>query len=143
MSKRGPVIGAAFVLGFFWMLAASPAAAKCINECTCATSCDELCVDGPCPECEIMTCEEWGKCIGSWDCTDPCTTCTSTINGSSGGDTLNGGSNSECINGLGGDDTISGNGGNDCLYGNAGTDYADGGSGTDFCDAEIEINCEL
>jgi hypothetical protein len=130
--SRASGIAAVFVLGVVVMLAASPAAAKCLTECTCATSCDYLCVDGTCPDCEVITCEEWGRCVGSPGCTDPCT-CTSTINGTSGGDTLNGGSADECINGLGGDDTITGGAGYDC---------ADGGTGADDCYAEYEINCD-
>ncbi|HEV8582482.1 MAG TPA: calcium-binding protein [Thermoanaerobaculia bacterium] len=159
--SRASGFASVFALGVVLMLAASPAStAKCINDCTCATSCDQTCVDGPCPDCEIMTCGEWGRCIGSSGCSGPCTTCTSTINGGSSGDTLAGGSNNECINGYDGADTLSGeagddtirggNGndslyggsGNDCLYGDAGDDYANGDSGTDYCEAETEVSCE-
>ncbi len=143
MSKRASVFAAALVLGLFWRLAASPAAANCLTECTCATSCDYICVDGTCPDCEVITCEEWGRCIGSPGCTDPCSTCTSIINGTNAGDTLNGSSNHECINGFDGADTLSGEAGDDCLYGGAGNDTTYGGSGIDFCDAELETSCEL
>jgi len=163
--SRAPVIASVLGLGVVLLLVAAPASATCVTECTCATSCDYTCVVGICPDCEQITCEEWGSCINSPGCTPggtcPALACTTTINGSSGGDTISGSSAHECINGFGGvdliaggpgDDTvhagdghdmIDGGSGNDCLWGDAGIDSADGGPGTDFCDAEGEINCEL
>jgi Ca2+-binding RTX toxin-like protein len=160
--SRASGIASVFALGVVLMLVTSPASAKCINECTCATSCDYACVDGTAQTgLEWTTCGEWGRCIGSPGCTGLCTTCGSTINGTSSSDTLNGGSAHECINGLAGDDTISGNAGddtihggdgndtiyggsgNDCLYGDAGSDNVNGDTGTDLCDAESEVTCEL
>jgi len=161
--SRASGFASVFALGVVLMLAASPASAgKCLNVCTCATSCDQTCIDGPCglQGCEIFTCGEWGICIGSSGCTGVRTTCTSTINGGSSGDTLTGGSASECINGNAGDDTLTGNAGddtihggdgndsmygnsgNDCLYGDAGSDNVNGDSGSDLCDAETELTCE-
>ena len=159
--SRASGIASVFALGVVaLMLAASPAAAKCFNECTCTTSCDEECIDGMVPELELITCGEFGTCSGSQGCTGSCTTCSSTINGTSGGDTLNGGSDHECINGLGGADTISGEAGddtihgddgndtiyggsgNDCLYGDAGSDNVNGDSGSDLCVAETEVTCD-
>jgi Ca2+-binding RTX toxin-like protein len=157
-------IASVFALGVVLMLAASPASAKCFNECTCVTSCDEECVDGVVPDLELITCGEFGVCVDSPGCTPggtcPALECTSTIPGTSGGDTLNGGSAHECINGFGGADTITGNAGddtihggdgndtiyggsgNDCLYGEAGSDSLNGDSGTDCCD-ELGTSCEL
>lgn len=158
-------IAPVFALGVVLMLAASPASALCSNQCTCATSCDQACLDGPVLQGgEWITCADWGICINSPGCTPggtcPALACTSTINGGSSGDTLNGNSNHECINGNGGADTISGDSGddtihggdgndtmyggsgNDCLYGDAGSDNANGDSGTDLCDAETEATCE-
>jgi Ca2+-binding RTX toxin-like protein len=163
MSRASGISASVFALGVVLMLAASPTAAynNCPNICNCLVDCSQSCgFTGP-PEGETIYCGDYGLCDGGDLCTGPCTTCTSTINGTGSGDTLNGGSASECINGLGGDDTLTGNSGddtihggenndsmygnsgNDCLYGDDGNDYADGGTGSDLCDAETEINCEL
>jgi len=164
--SRASGIAAVFALGVVLMLAASPASAqKCGIKCNCTTSCDEPCLVGTVMQgFEEITCGQWGTCIDSGGCTPggdcPAISCSSTINGTSGGDTLNGGGAHECINGLGGADTITGNAGddtigagdgddtmyggsgNDCLWGDAGTDNANGDSGTDCCD-ELGTSCEL
>ena len=165
--SRASVISSVFALGVVLMLAASPAsAAKCGIICNCTSSCDQTCLVGTAMQgFEEITCGEWGICIGSGGCPVdgdcPAVSCSSTINGTSGGDTLNGGTGHECINGLAGADTISGNAGddrihgddgddtiyggsgNDCLWGDAGGDNANGDSGTDLCIAETETTCEL
>lgn len=165
---------ALLVLGFLTL--ASPTSVSAINTCPtnchCQASCTATCLVGQVPEVEQITCEEYGVCIGAAGCSSnpncPALACTTTINGTSGGDTLNGGSAHECINGLGGNDTIDGNAGddtilagagtdtvygdsgNDCLYGEgdgdnldgeSGTDLADGGTGTDTCTAETVVSC--
>lgn len=177
--SRAACIASVFALGVVLMLAASPAAAvNTCQYCSCESSdCGQTCMIGPfdpeCPECNQATCGEMGRCIGGDDCDTGCVaaSCTSTLNGTSGGDTLTGNSNHQCINGFGGADTISGEAGDDtisagdgndtayggsgsdCLYGDGGDDnltgdtgaydYADGGAGTDTCDAETEVNCEF
>jgi len=165
MNRNGLGVVVAFVVGLVWVLAASPAGALCSFECTCVSSCSQICETGPdipdCEECNQSTCGEWGTCVGSYGC-DTCSnlSCTTTINLTSGNDTFNGSSARECINGLGGNDTIDGkagddrihgNGGtdtlygdsgNDCLWGDAGADHVDGGSGNDFCEGETAVNCE-
>lgn len=161
--SRASGFASVFSLGVVLMLMASPASAgKCYIVCTCTASCDLACLDGPVSQGgESITCGDWGTCSGSLSCpTSSCTTCTSTINGTSGGDTLNGGSDHECINGLGGADTISGDAGddtihggdgndtmyggsgNDCIYGDDGSDNATGDSGNDLCIAETEASCD-
>lgn len=157
-----------FALAVVLMLSASPAAAinSCPFACNCTVACTQTCLVGNAQDgFETITCEEFGSCIDSPSCTPggtcPALACTSTINGTSGGDTLNGGSGHECINGFAGADTISGNAGddtiyggdgndtiyggsgNDCLYGENGSDNVNGDSGTDLCDAETEATCEL
>ena len=165
--KRASGVASVFAVGVVLMLAASPAAAinTCPWVCHCEADCNQTCAVGTAQEgFEYFTCEEVGRCVGSQACIGsscPAVACSSTVNGTSGGDTLNGGGGHECINGLGGGDTITGNAGddtihggdgddtmygssgNDCLYGDAGTDNANGDSGTDLCDAEFEVGCEL
>ncbi len=167
--SRASSIASVFAFGVVvLMLAASPAAAinSCPWACHCASDCSDTCVVGtPQEGFETLTCEEVGRCIGSSACTTPdncpAVSCSSTINGTSGGDTLNGGTDHECINGLAGADTISGNAGddrihgddgndtmyggsgNDCLWGDAGGDNVNGDSGTDLCEAETEVTCEI
>lgn len=166
--SRASGFASVFALGVVLMLAASPAAAfnNCPNVCNCTVDCGQSCgtagpFDPECPGCNIIYCEDYGKCNGGYLCTGSCTSCSSTINGGSSGDTLTGNSNNECINGYDGADTLSGeagddtiyggNGndslyggsGHDCLYGDAGDDYANGDSGNDLCDAETEVSCEL
>jgi hypothetical protein len=168
MSRReSGVLAVAFALGMLLMLASSPASALCNFQCTCTSSCDDICTTGPdvidCPGCNETTCGNWGVCIDACGGGGSCQaiSCSSTINGTSGGDTLSGNGAHECINGFGGADTLTGNAGddtiqggdgndtmygnsgNDCLYGDAGTDSATGGTGTDFCDAEAETSCEI
>lgn len=174
MSKTGFGVTVGFALGLALMLAASPASGIFCWNCSCSSSCNQVCINGPeipdCPGCNESTCELSGPaCIDF--CGGGCTTCTSTINGTSAGNTLNGTSANECINGFGGNDTIDGNAGddtiycgagtdtaygdsgNDCLYGEGdndnlngetgSSDFADGGSGTDTCTAESEVSCEI
>ena len=167
MSRAG-IATSVFGLGMVLMLAASPAAAfyNCPNVCNCTVACTQACGNSGAPDFEIFNCgDDFGVCIGMGGCDPvpdcPAISCTSTINGTSGGDTLNGGGGHECINGLGGADTITGNAGddtihggdgndtmygssgNDCIYGDLGTDNANGDSGTDLCDAESEATCEM
>jgi len=167
--SRASGISSVFALGVVLMLSASPAAADFCSMCDCNDSCDQWCSTGPdipdCPECNQSTCGISGSlCAERQECNlgeCPAVSCSSTINGTSGGDTLNGGTGHECIKGFAGADTISGNAGddrieggdgndtmyggsgNDCLWGDAGGDNANGDSGSDFCDAESEVTCEL
>jgi hypothetical protein len=170
------VVGVAF--------AATPASAinTCATICNCTVTCSTSCLwagpegTGENKEWVIYaeSCGEYGVCAGQGSCGGvpgncPAQACTSTWNGTSGGDTKFGGAAHECLNGLAGNDTIdggagddtihgndgtdtlTGNSGNDCLYGdnqndnldgNSGTDLADGGAGTgDVCTAETKVNC--
>ncbi len=173
MTRKELGLALAIALGAVSLLAAPSArAAMCFGACTCSTSCDQICRDGPlipdCPECGLTTCGEYGVCLGT------CPDCdnngwTTTQYGTSGGDTMTGTSANErffgydgadTIYGYAGDDTVfAGNGhdtvyggsGDDCLYGEGGDDsligetgwdFADGGPGNDGCSAEIEVNCD-
>lgn len=171
MKRKAFGLVIAIAAGAFSLVAAPPASALRCEFCTCSSSCDQVCRDGPfvqgCPECHLSTCGAWGVCDGV--CGN--NAFTTTTNGTSGGDTLTGTSANECIHGLGGNDTVYGNAGddtvyassgNDTVYGGSGDDYmygeggndsltgdtgsgdfADGGTGTDTCNAKTKISGKI
>ncbi|HEX2253596.1 MAG TPA: calcium-binding protein [Thermoanaerobaculia bacterium] len=140
MNRKCIGLTVAIAAGVLSLMATAPASAlDCVWQCTCESSCDDICITGPfiqdCPECNQIPCGDYGTCMGSAACPTG-TTCsnagfTSTINGTSGGDNLNGTSANERINGFGGNDTLYGHAGDDRLYGDAGADTLYGGSGDD------------
>lgn len=178
------LLSAVLIVGFVVLASPAPLAAidTCKTNCNCEVSCSTSCIaghnSGP-PDHEFIidaeNCGEYDLCDASASCAGnpsgcPAQTCTTTINGTSGGDTLNGGSAHECIYGNAGNDTLdggagddtiyggtgtdtlTGNSGNDCLYGEADADSLDGnsgydlcdggtGAGTDTCTCEVTTNC--
>lgn len=136
MTRQELRLAVAIAFGVVALLAASSASAQdlCFGTCTCTTSCDTVCRNGPivqgCPECGLTTCGAWGTCVGE------CSGCqnngwTTTQYGGSGGDTLTGTSANERFFGYGGGDTIYGNAGDDTVYAGTGNDTVYGGSGDD------------
>src|SRR5688572_21523095 len=105
MNKREAGLAGVFALGVVMLLSASPASATFCSQCNCSNSCDQFCFTGPdipdCPGCNESTCGVDGPlCAGSPACIPgscAAVSCSSTINGTSGGDTLNGGTGHECI----------------------------------------------
>jgi hypothetical protein len=182
MKPKHFVLIAVLAVGVAFIATPASAINTCATICNCTVACSTSCVVsewvGEWPDRELIitanNCGEYGLCTGSATCPPgpgpcPAQACTTTWNGTSGGDTKLGGAAHECLNGLGGNDTIdggagddtiqggdgtdtlTGNSGNDCLYGgnqndnldgNSGTDLADGGAGTgDVCTAETKVNC--
>lgn len=136
------LVSAVLVVGIVALATPASAINTCATICNCTVSCATECLWGQLNrvtfEFEIYaeSCGEYGLCSGQGSCVSsppgcPAQTCTTTINGTAGGDTINGGSARECIHGNGGNDTIDGGAGDDMIWGDDGTDTLTGNSGND------------